>query len=58
MNKFRYWMMLHQSDVVFFIMGLVTMSLIDNVLHNDLVGVVVNVVALWCVHKLSKFRFY
>lgn len=51
-------MMLHQSDVVFFIMGLVTMSLIDNVLHSDLVGAGVNVVALWCVHKLSKFRFY
>jgi hypothetical protein len=56
MNKFRDWYMRNQAAITWFIIGFLTLSIIENVSRQEYVWAVVQAVLIWINYKLSNVR--
>jgi hypothetical protein len=56
MNKFRDWYVRNQDAITWFIIGFLTLSIIENVSRQEYVWAVVQAVLIWINYKLSNVR--
>lgn len=56
MNKFRDWYVRNQDAITWFIIGWLTLSIIENINRQEYVWAVVQAVLIWVNYKLSKVR--
>jgi hypothetical protein len=56
MNKFRDWYVRNQDAITWFIIGFLTLSIIENVSRQEYAWAVVQAVLIWINYKLSNVR--
>ena len=55
-SQFRNWYVHNQDAITWFLIGWLTLSMIDNIANKQYVWAVVQAVLIWVNYKLSKVR--
>ena len=56
MSQFRNWYVRHQDAITWFVIGWLTLSMLDNIIQQNYIWAVVQAVLIWINYKLSKIR--
>lgn len=55
-QKFRNWYVRNQDAITWFLIGWLTLAMIDNIVKQEYIWAVVQAVLIWVNYKLSKVR--
>ncbi len=56
MTQFRNWYVRNQDAITWFIIGWLTLGMIDNIVKQEYVWALIQAVLIWVNYKLSKVR--